>query len=430
MFPLPCGPDGGGDSRAGFVHVLDPAGRDPQTGRGRCAAPRAQPRLHGPQGLPRPRQTHVAEQPRRQRVPLRAACRIVTHGHAPPQPGATWALEWCVPPPGTTPLTSPRIRQDPEWPGLGGPRAPDVLPPVRHRPHGTRGRLRRGSHLDRTRMALPIVEPIGHRASEPGAGEVRHGALHGVLTPGPAGVFASPTPCVLLRVHTHEGSARRRTRGVRRFTMVAWPITIRMGRPGCLRCHVAPQRVVRLVQHAADGRRAGRLTRWRQPMPQLAQTPADPRPLAPRVTRRGRRDQVQACRCHPRVFCAARGQPAPSTRTRSVGRSARDPASSCRPRLIGCGSRPVMCAIHGSPPWPRRLAAMAASHRRGCASRRDRHTCMGCWRPCSGWGASCGPCGPWQLWTSGLGLTRSPVSADRKQSTSSTQAPTLDRRRS
>ena len=119
--------------------------------------------------------------------------------------------------------------------------------------------------------------------------------------------------------------------------------------PASCRLHVDPQRVVMLFQQAADGRRAGRITRWRQPMTQLAQTTADPLPLAHRVTRRCRRDQVQECSGHQRVFFSARGRPAPGPRTRSVGRSVSDTASSCRPRLIVCGSSPVICATNGSP---------------------------------------------------------------------------------
>jgi hypothetical protein len=67
---------------------------------------------------------------------------------APPQPGAQVALEWGVPPPGTPPLPSPRLRHAQEWPGLGGSRGPAVRPPVRHRHDGHRWRLRRGSPSD------------------------------------------------------------------------------------------------------------------------------------------------------------------------------------------------------------------------------------------------------------------------------------------
>ena len=161
MFHLQCVHDGVGDPFAGFVYVLDQAGRDPQACRGRGATPIAQPRLQGPQGLPRPMQTHVAAQPMRNRVPLRAACRIVTHGHAQPQPVAQVALEWFFPQPGTTPMTSPRIRQDQEWPGLGVSRAPDVLPPVRHRHDGKLWRIRRGANRDGTHMARHSVDPSG-----------------------------------------------------------------------------------------------------------------------------------------------------------------------------------------------------------------------------------------------------------------------------
>ena len=300
----------------------------------------------------------------------------VTHGHAPPQPVAQVALEGVVPPPGTTPMPAPRRRHDPAWPGLGGSRGPAVRPPGRHRPDGTRWPLRRGSHRDGPHRARPLVDPREPRTSARGAGEVMPVAREGALTPWLASVLAIPTPGFLRRVHSDARIASRRQRGLRRCHGVAWRLTVRMVWPGGGLLDVDPQRVVRRFQPAADGRRAGRLPRWRPPVTQLAPTPADPRPRAHRVTRRCRRDTVPAGSCQQPVWCAARGRPAPGTRPRSVGRSVRATASSCRPRLSVGGSSPVMGATHGSPPWPRRVASRAASHRRCCSSRRDRHTCL------------------------------------------------------
>jgi hypothetical protein len=376
MFYLQGFHDGVGDPLAGFVNVLDPAGRDPQACGGRCATPIAPPRLQGPHGLPRPRQPQVAEPPMRQRVPLRAAWWSVPHGHAQPQPVTQLALEWCFPQPGTTPMTSPRLRQDHEWPGVGVSRAPDVLPPVRHRPDGPRWRLRRGSNIDGTRLALHSVDPRGHCASERVAWEIMHVDRDGVLTPALASVLDIAPQGFRLRVPTDDRLARRRTRCLRRFNGGEWRLTVRMVRPGFWLVHVDPPRGVMRVQHAADGRRAGRRTGGRPPMTPRAPTTADPLPLAPWVTRRFRRDQAPQGSFPQRVFCSARGRPAPGTRTRSGGRSARDTASSCRPRRIGCGSSPVMCATTGSPPWPRRWASRAADHRRCCSSRRDSTTFM------------------------------------------------------
>ena len=309
-------------------------------------------------------------------MPLRAACRRVAHGHAPPQPGAQVALQWVVPPPGTPPLPSPRLGHAHEWPGLGGSRGPAVHPPVRHRHDGHRWRLRRGSPSDGPPRARHLVAPRGPRTSARGAWDVMPGARKGALTPWLASVCAIPTPGCLRRGHAEARSASRRPRGWLRCHGVAWRLTVRMVWPCGGLLDVAPQRVVRRFQPAADGRRAGRLPRWRPPVTQLAPTPADPLLRAPRVTRRCRRDTVPAGSFQPRVWCAARERPAPGTRPRSVGRSVRATASSCRPRLRVGGSSPVMGATHGAPPWPRRVASRAAYHCRCWSSRRDRHTCL------------------------------------------------------
>ena len=370
-----CCQDGIGDARAGSVNALDAAGRDPQAGRGGRVTPIAQQRLHGSQGLPRPMQTHGAAQPRRDRVPRRAARRLVAPGHAQPQPVAEVVVAWGVPQPGPTPLTPPRRRHAHEGPGLGGGRAPAVLPPVRHRLDGTRGRVRRGPALDRTRLARPIVAPRGPRAPERLTRDVRPVDRDGRLTPDLAGVLEVPQPGVLLRVHPDAWRASRRTRGWPRVARGARRIAVQRVRPRCVRLRLDAPRVVRRLQPAADGRRAGRMPRSRQPMTPRAPTPAAPRPLTQRGPRRCRRDDLPPCRFPPGVFGAARGRPAPSTRTRSVGRSASDPASSGRP--AGWCADPGRCwAPPVGPPrdplgWtrPRQTSAVAVP------PRRDRPTC-------------------------------------------------------
>ena len=60
------------------------------------------------------------------RIPLRAAGRIVTDGHAQAQAVAELALQWRFPQPGTTAITAPSVCQDQEVPGLGVHQAPTV----------------------------------------------------------------------------------------------------------------------------------------------------------------------------------------------------------------------------------------------------------------------------------------------------------------
>ena len=60
-----------------------------------------------------------------------------------------------------------------------------------------------------------------------------------------------------------------------------------------------------------------------------------------------------------RVFFSARGRPAPGSRTRCSGRSAKELDSSCRPRWMVFSSSPVICASKRSPPVPMRLDSTA-----------------------------------------------------------------------
>jgi hypothetical protein len=77
------------------------------------------------------------------------------------------------------------------------------------------------------------------------------------------------------------------------------------------------------------------------------------------------------------LVCSTRGRPAPGPRLRSVGRAASPVARAGRPRGMGCGASPVMCAMRWSPPWPRRGDATAADHRRCGSATRDRRQVIG-----------------------------------------------------
>src|SRR5260370_6250285 len=67
--------------------------------------PRAQ-RLAGPVGRDRP------EQPMLDRVPLRAAGRIMAHGHGQPEPVAQLLLQLLLPPPGLPAVAAAAVGQD------------------------------------------------------------------------------------------------------------------------------------------------------------------------------------------------------------------------------------------------------------------------------------------------------------------------------
>ena len=184
---------------------------------------------------------------------------IVTHGHAQPQAVAKLALELCFPQPGTTPMTSPRLRQDQEIPGLGYKAAPDVRPPVCNRRDSKLWRIRRGAHIDGTHMALRIVDPIRHRASERVAREVMHVDLDGLADTSLAGVLEVPNQFLLLGVHPDDREPAAAKRLFLRFNVVELRVVVRMVRPRFLLLRINAQRVVVLFQQAADGRRAHRI---------------------------------------------------------------------------------------------------------------------------------------------------------------------------
>ena len=344
-----------GHALAGMVDPLKQAGRDPQARSGRRVPDIPQPGLQGPQGLPGPLAAHVAEQSRRKRVPLRATGRIVTDRHVQTQPIAPLALEWRFPPPRPTSIAATRVCQDQEARGLRVHHTTDVLPPPCHRPDRALRRIPRGPHRDGTVVVLQVVDAGRYGAAEGIAREVMHVDFDRVLTPELPGVLEVPDPRFRLGVHPDDRTARHRIClflccNVWKRRVAVWMLSprfflLRMDTPG----------IVVLLQQPADGRDTGGMSQVRQSLAQRAQTPAPPLPGAHRIARGVGRDDLPQGRVHDGVFFSARERPAPGARTRSVGCSASDAASSCRPRWIEFGYNRSLgprtghpCALDGS----------------------------------------------------------------------------------
>ncbi len=112
------------------------------------------------------------------------------------------------------------------------------------------------------------------------------------------------------------------------------------------------------------------MTRVLQALGEMSQTAAHPLLLARRIPRRFWLNQLFQGAISRRVFFSARGRPAPGSRTRCSGRSAKELSSSCRPRWMVFSSSPVICASKRSPPVPMRLDSTATYQRRCCSSSR------------------------------------------------------------
>jgi hypothetical protein len=101
-----------------------------------------------------------------------------------------------------------------------------------------------------------------------------------------------------------------------------------------------------------------------QPIPQAAQTAAYPDLTRHRVASRFRCDELLDGGDNTQIFFLVGGRPAPGWRTRSTGRSTREPANSTRPRRIvfsstagnveqnTVGAIPQPLGFHGQIPAP------------------------------------------------------------------------------
>lgn len=172
-----------GDLLASVVDALERGGRDLQARGGRRITPIAEHRLHAPHRLTGPIEADRAAHARRNRVPLRAAGRIMTPRHAQAQAVAEPAVAWRFPQPGPIPSTVSSVAQDQEWRGLEVCHAPGLLPPLRHRRHRQRWRVPRGFPLHRAVVAPRVVDPIRDRTCERITREVMDIDRDSLLTP-------------------------------------------------------------------------------------------------------------------------------------------------------------------------------------------------------------------------------------------------------
>src|SRR5262245_22481188 len=99
-------------------------------------------------------QTDRAEQAMRDRIPLRAARRIMTHGDRQPEAVAHLGLSLVFPLPGATPVTAPSVSQHQKPVGVRGGCTALRGPPAGHGLYGTWGRISRRAHVH----GAPIVE--------------------------------------------------------------------------------------------------------------------------------------------------------------------------------------------------------------------------------------------------------------------------------
>ena len=107
---MQCFPHGVGDLLSGLIEAREQRCGDLQARRGGRVTQIAEPGVEGAPGLAGPVETARAAQARLNRMPLRAASRVMTDGHRPPEPVAELALEWGVPQARTIPGTCPPQR--------------------------------------------------------------------------------------------------------------------------------------------------------------------------------------------------------------------------------------------------------------------------------------------------------------------------------
>src|SRR5439155_14640096 len=151
---------------AGLVHPRVKKSSYLQTRGGRGATDIAQHRLPRAQGLASPVHADMTEQAMLNRIPFRAARRVVADCYRQPQPVTQLVLQLVFPLPRATPITPPGIGQDQYLATLGEGDIPFGRPPAGNGLDCKLWRIGRRADVQRPAIVDRVIEPIGDRTPQ------------------------------------------------------------------------------------------------------------------------------------------------------------------------------------------------------------------------------------------------------------------------
>src|SRR5215813_2801331 len=229
---------------AGFEDAFKQTGSSLQTSLGGRRTDDPDPRLEGLQRAARPIQTDLGEQAVFDRIPFRASRRIVAARPGQTKLIAKSLLYLCLPQPRAAPIAAARISEHQNLARRRGLESPVFLPPPRDRRASELRRVGRHSHLDRTGVALQVVD-AGRRRAPNGLGqELLHVTLDRLLPPGLAGLFELADQRFLFRVNADDRLTGRAKLGELLFDGFNLWVAIRMRCSGLFLVGVDTQRRV------------------------------------------------------------------------------------------------------------------------------------------------------------------------------------------
>src|SRR6266576_760380 len=191
-----CLHHGVGDLLAGLIEAIEHLCSDVQARRGGRVTPIAEHGVEGAQGLAGPVETKLAAQSMRNRIPLRAASRVMTDGHHQPESVAELALELGFPPARTISVTAPRIGQEQEVRGVRVGHTPALLPPLRNRRDGKLRGIGRRAAIDRPLVAPRVIDALRYSPAEGVSQEIMPVDLFRRLAPRLASIREVANPCL------------------------------------------------------------------------------------------------------------------------------------------------------------------------------------------------------------------------------------------
>ena len=251
---IQCLHHGVGDLLAGLIEAIEPLCSDLQARRGGRVTQIAEHGVEGAQGLAGPVETNLAEQAMLNRMPLRAASRVMTDGHHQPESVAELALELGFPQARTISVTAPRIGQDHELRGVRVGHTPALLPPLRNRRDGKLRCIGRRADIDRPRVAPRVIDAIRHSPAEGVSQAIMHVDLFRLLAPRLASILKVAKQCLLLGIDADDRPPSRCPGRFLRLNVLELGIAVRMLRPRFLLLGIDAQGIVVLFQ---TGLRAG-----------------------------------------------------------------------------------------------------------------------------------------------------------------------------
>lgn len=383
------------DRQAGRGGAREQGRLDPQPGRGRRAPQVAQQRVPGPQRLARPVQADRAEQPVLDRVPFRAAGRVVADRHGQPEPVAQVLLHLLLPQPGPIAVAAPAVGQDQQARGPGIGRPARLQPPAGERGDGELGRVARRPDGDRAALGRHDVAAVGDGPPERVVAEVMDVDRRRLPAPGAPGVLEIADRCLFLGVDADDWQPRRLEGPALGGAVGALGGPVGVARPGLDPLGVDTERVLQPCEQPPDGLVADHMPRLGQPAAQLAQAAAHLLRRAHRVAGRlGLHQRLQGGQDRRIFFQPVGDRHQGGAPARAARRSARRPVR-CAPG--GSSARPGPVGLQGG--VPAALGFVQAAQ--------EPFTCR--WRSWSGWGVSCWQWGHRQRQTAPLLIAYSTV---------------------